>query len=347
MNLTTQYLGLTLKNPIVASASPLSRTVGSIEQLATAGASAIVLYSLFEEQLANKATPYAQYQEFSHEPRIRARAAFSAPSYSADPDDYFALIARAKRAVDIPIIASLNGITPGAWVKNARKIQEAGADALELNVYYIPVNRTITSAEVEDRYVTLLKQVKEVIDIPIAMKLSPFFSALPNFAQRLAEAGAQGLVMFNRYYQPDIEIDEADVAPRIRLSDSGEMRLPLRWVSLLYGRVDSDFAISTGVHTYKDVLKGVMAGAKVTMMASALLQNGAEHIGKVLQEMTQWLDRRGYESVYQIQGNLSHITTFNPDQMARTDYMQVLDSWGQVTVNWELTNSSGMRSKQE
>jgi dihydroorotate dehydrogenase (fumarate) len=346
MNLSTQYLGLTLKNPIVASASPLSRTVGSIEQLAVAGASAIVLYSLFEEQIEQKAATYAQYQEFGNESRKGGRAAFNTPSYSADPDDYFALIARAKKAVDIPIIASLNGITPGAWVNYAQSMQEAGADAIELNVYYIPVNHTINSAQVEDRYVSLLHDVRSVVTIPVAMKLSPFFTALPHFAQRLADNGAEGLVLFNRYYQPDIEIDDTDTAPRIRLSESGEMRLPLRWVSLMYGHINTDLAISTGVHTYKDVLKGVMAGAKVTMMASALLQYGVDHIETVLQEMRRWMERRGYESVYQIQGNLSHVATYNPEQMARADYMQVLDSWGQVTLHWELANSSGMRSKQ-
>lgn len=339
MNLTTQYLGLSLKNPIVASASPLSRTVGSIEHLATAGASAVVLYSLFEEQLAHKAATYARYQDFGR-----------GPSYSADPNDYFALIERAKRAVDIPIIASINGITPGTWVRNACQMQEAGADAIELNIYYIPVNREITSTDVEDRYLALLQQVKNAVTIPVAVKISPFFSALPNFTHRLANAGAAGLVLFNRYYQPDIEAamfatDELDHSPRIRLSDSTEMRLPLRWVSLLHGHVGADLAISTGVHTYKDVLKGMMAGAKVTMMASALLQNGVEHIGTVLQGVTQWLERHGYDSIYQVQGNLSRNDAYNPEQLERSDYMQVLDSWGQVTMHWELANSSGMRSK--
>ena len=339
MNLTTQYMGLTLKNPIVASASPLSRTVASIEQLAVAGAGAVVMYSLFEEQIIREQTLYSHYFDLGNESHAEAQTYLpQSPSYNADPDDYVRLVARAKKAVDIPIIGSLNGVSAGGWVKYAKEIQDAGADGLELKVYFIPANIAAEGAAVESRYFEILRQVKEVVRIPVAMKLHPFFSSLPHFACQLSKLGASGLVLFNRFYQPDIDLEHLEVTPHLRLSNSDELRLPLRWVSLLHGRIECDLAISTGVHNYKDVLKGLMVGAKVTMMASALLQNGASHISTVLAELTEWMETHEYESVQQMQGSMSHVLLANPESVLRTNYMQVLDSWGKVTAHWDQSS---------
>jgi dihydroorotate dehydrogenase (fumarate) len=328
-------MGLTLRNPIVASASPLSRTVGGIEQMALAGAGAVVLYSLFEEQIEHEQALFHHYLEMASESHAEALRYFpDAPGYSADPDDYLMLISRAKRAVDIPIIASLNGTTPGGWVKYAKQIQSAGADGLELNVYFIPANAEVAGADVENRYYEILSQVKDEVTLPVAMKISPFVSSLPYFARELSSRGANALVLFNRFYQPDIDLDRLEVTPHLRLSNSDELRMPLRWVSLLHGRVKSDLAISTGVHTHKDVLKGLMVGAKVTMMASALLHHGISHINGVLADLTEWLETREYESVKQMQGSMSYSNLSNPENVLRTNYMQVLDSWGKVNARW-------------
>lgn len=338
MNLSTQYMGLTLKNPVVASASPLSRTVGGIAQLATAGASAVVLYSLFEEQIMREQTLYSHYFDLGSESHAEAQHYLpQPPSYSADPDDYVKLISRAKRAVDIPIIGSLNGVTPGGWVKYAKEIQDAGADALELNVYFIPANIAADGGSVESRYFEILSQVRSEIKIPIAMKIHPFFSSLPHFARQLAKLGANGLVLFNRFYQPDVDLDHLEITPHLRLSHPDELRLPLRWVSLLHGRIDCDLAISTGVHSYQDVLKGMMVGAKVTMMASALLQNGPAYIASVLDGLIEWMEAHEYESIQQMQGSMSHVLLANPESVLRSNYMQVLDSWGKISAHWEPT----------
>ena len=327
MTLTTNYLGLPLKNPIVVSSCPLSHSVDSIRRLEDAGASAVVMYSLFEEQITfdsllldtNLRSGTNSYAEsLSYFPEMA--------TYNAGPDDYMNLIRRAKEAVDIPIIGSLNGVSAGGWTSYAGLIDEAGADALELNVYYIPTNVDLTGGEVENIYLDMLRQVKATVTIPIAMKLSPFFSSTANVAQRLVEAGASGLVLFNRFYQPDLNLETLEVAPHLVLSNSDELRLPLRWVAILYGRVLADLAITTGVHNGKDVLKGLMAGAKVTMMASELLQHGVRRIKETLDDIESWMQEHEYESVTQMIGSMSQQHCAEPAAFERANYMKTLGS---------------------
>jgi dihydroorotate dehydrogenase (fumarate) len=328
MNLTTNYLGMNLKNPIVASSSPLSHTVDSIRRLEDNGAAAVVMYSLFEEQIGFDSY-YIDYhltqgiesyaESISYFPDMR--------SYNVGPDEYMNLIRRAKDAVDIPIVGSLNGASVGGWTDYAALIEEAGADALELNVYYLPANPNVTGIEIEALYIDILSAVRQTINIPVAVKLSPFFSSVANMANRLADHGADGLVLFNRFYQPDFDLDNLEVAPRLVLSNSDDLRLPLRWVAILYGRVDADFAITSGIHTSCDVIKGLMAGAKVTMMASELLQNGVRRIGQVLNELVTWLTEHEYESVTQMIGAMSQKHCAEPAAFERANYMKMLQSY--------------------
>ncbi len=328
MDLTTTYLGLTLKNPIVPSSSPLSHTIDGIRRLEDEGAAAVVMYSLFEEQIEYESEMLDHYLSYGTDSFAEALDYFpEAESYNVGPDEYLNLIRRAKESVDIPIIGSLNGVSSGGWTEYAKKIQDAGADALELNVYYIPTNITITGAEVEQMYLDVLRDVKNTVTVPVAMKLSPYFSATANMAFRLAEAGADGLVLFNRFYQPDFDIDNLEVIPNLVLSRSRELRLPLRWIAILYGRVPLDLAITSGVHNHEDVLKGLMAGAKVTMMASALLRKGPGRIGKILKRMGKWMEENEYESVAQMQGSMSQQSIAEPAAFERANYMKVLQSW--------------------
>jgi dihydroorotate dehydrogenase (fumarate) len=328
MSLTTNYLGLVLRNPIVASSSPLSHSVDSIRRLEDAGASAVVMYSLFEEQitfdsfyvdhyLRSGSNSYAESLDFFPEMH----------QYNVGPDEYLNLIRRAKEAVDIPVIGSLNGVSAGGWVNYAGLIEDAGADALELNVYYVPTNINLAGQEVENIYLDMLRSVKRAVTIPLAMKLSPYFSSLGNIAKRLVDEGANGLVLFNRFYQPDLDLETLQVAPRLVLSNSNELRLPLRWVAILYGRLLADLAITTGVHTSEDVLKGLMAGAKVTMMASELLQNGVRRIKEILGEIESWMDEREYASVAQMIGSMSQQHCAEPAAFERANYMKTLDSY--------------------
>ena len=328
MNLSTNYLGLILKNPIVASSSPLSHTVDSIRRLEDAGAAAVVMYSLFEEQIGFDSY-YIDYhltqgidsyaESISYFPDMQ--------SYNVGPDEYMNLIRRAKEAVKIPIIGSLNGASVGGWTDYATLIEEAGADALELNVYYLPANPEVTGMEVEALYLDILSAVKQVVTIPVAVKLSPFFSSIANMASRLTDRGADGLVFFNRFYQPDFDLENLEVAPRLVLSNSNELRLPLRWVAILYGRLSADFAITSGIHTSQDVIKGLMAGANVTMMASELLQNGVGRIGQVLNELVTWLHKHEYESVVQMIGAMSQKHCAEPAAFERANYMKILQSY--------------------
>ena len=328
MNLTTNYLGLLLKNPIVASSSPLSHTVDSIRRLEDAGAAAVVMYSLFEEQIGFDSY-YIDYhltqgidshaESISYFPDMR--------SYNVGPDEYLNLIRRAKEAVDIPIIGSLNGASVGGWTDYASLIEDAGADALELNIYYLPTNIEISGLEVERLYLEILSAVREVVSIPIAVKLSPFFSSIANMASGLAQRGADGLVLFNRFYQPDFDLENLEVAPHLVLSNSDDLRLPLRWVAILYGRLSVDLAITSGIHTSHDAIKGLMAGARVTMMASELLQNGVRRIGQVLNELTTWLKEHEYESVMQMIGAMSQKHCAEPAAFERANYMKMLQSY--------------------
>jgi dihydroorotate dehydrogenase (fumarate) len=250
--------------------------------------------------------------------------------YNVWPDEYLNLIRLAKESVDIPIIGSLNGVSIGGWTNYAGLIEDAGADALELNVYYVPTNVEMTGREIEGMYLDMLRQVKSAVTIPVAMKLSPFFSSVSNMAKRMVSEGANGLVFFNRFYQPDFDLESLEVAPRLVLSNSNELRLPLRWVAILYGRVLADFAITTGIHNAEDVLKGLMAGAKVTMMASELLQNGVRRIKEILREMEIWMDEHEYESVAQMIGSMSQKHCAEPAAFERANYMKILDSYRPV-----------------
>lgn len=328
MNLTTNYLDLPLKNPIVASSSPLSHSVEGIRRLEDAGAAAVVMYSLFEEQIGFDSY-YIDYhltqgidsyaESISYFPDMQ--------SYNVGPDEYLDLIRRAKDAVKIPIIGSLNGASVGGWTDYASLIEEAGADALELNVYYLPTNPEISGIEVETLYLDILSAVRQVVTIPIAVKLSPYFSSIANMAGRLANHGADGLVLFNRFYQPDFDLENFEVTPRLVLSNSNELRLPLRWVAILHGRLAADLAITSGIHTSQDIIKGLMAGAKVTMMASELLQNGVRRIGQVLNELVAWLEEREYESVAQMIGAMSQKHCAEPAAFERANYMKMLQSY--------------------
>jgi dihydroorotate dehydrogenase (fumarate) len=328
MNLTTNYLGLLLKNPIVASSSPLSRNVDSIRRLEDAGAAGVVMYSLFEEQIGFDSY-YLDYhltqgiesygESISYFPDMQ--------SYNVGPDEYLNLIRRAKEAVDVPIIGSLNGASVGGWTDYALLIEEAGADALELNIYYLPANTAVTGNDVETLYLDILAAVREVVTIPVAIKLSPFFSSIANMASRLSELGADALVLFNRFYQPDFDLENLAVAPRLVLSNSSELRLPLRWVAILYGRVNADLAITSGIHTAEDVIKGLMAGAKVTMMASELLEKGVRRISQVVNDVVTWLSEHEYQSVTQMIGSMSQKHCAEPAAFERANYMKMLQSY--------------------
>jgi dihydroorotate dehydrogenase (fumarate) len=328
MDLATEYMGLKLKNPIVPSSSPLSHNVDSIRRLEDAGAAAVVMYSLFEEQIALESFSLDYYLDHGTESYAEARSYFpDMADYNVGPEQYVELIRRAKQAVDIPIIGSLNGITPGGWTDYARLIENAGADGIELNVYYIPTRLEQSGTDVEDVYIDILREVKQAVSIPVAMKLSPYFSSTANMVLRLSEWGANAIVLFNRFYQPDFDLETLEVTPRLVLSNAHEMRLPLSWVAILYGRVPLDFAITTGVHTYQDALKALMAGAKVAMMASELLQGGVKRIGEILHEMTEWMIEREYESVKQMIGSMSRQHVSDPQAFERANYMKMIGSY--------------------
>jgi dihydroorotate dehydrogenase (fumarate) len=328
VDLTTTYLGLSLPHPIVASASPLSATVDGICRLAEAGAAAVVLPSLFEEQIDDDANHLDHYLGYAADSFAEAISYFpEAEQYRIGPEEYLERIVKARAATDVPIIASLNGVSAGGWTDYAKLIEEAGAHALELNVYYIPTDLHLTGSNVEKMYLDVLKEVRQTVSIPVAMKLSPYFSATANMASRLADAGADGLVLFNRFYQPDFDLDSLTVTPHLVLSSGWELRLPLRWVAILHGRVPVDFAITSGVHSYEDALKAVMAGASVVMVASELLQHGIGRLGEIVHGMTVWMTEHEYESVAQMRGSMSQMCVAEPAAFERANYMKVLQSW--------------------
>lgn len=328
MTLTTNYMGMALKNPIVASSSPLSHNVDSIRRLEDAGAAAVVMYSLFEEQITFDSFYIDYYLTSGTDSFAESLTYFpEMQGYNLWPDEYMNLIRRAKEAVDIPIIGSLNGVSSGGWVDYAALMEEAGADAIELNVYYIPTNENLQGSEVENIYLETLRTVKSSVSLPVAMKLSPYFSSTANMAKRLVDEGANGLVLFNRFYQPDIDLETLEVVPRLVLSNSNELRLPLRWVAILYGRLLADFAVTTGIHSSQDVLKALMAGAKVTMMASELLQNGIRRINEIVEEVKLWMDEHEYESVSQMIGSMSQLHCAEPAAFERANYMKTLASY--------------------
>jgi dihydroorotate dehydrogenase (fumarate) len=328
MDLTTSYMGLQLKNPLVPSASPLSYSLDSMRRLEDAGASAIVMYSLFEEQIQHEAAELNHYLSYGTESFAEALSYFpEADLYNLGPEEYVELIHKAKRALSIPVIGSLNGISTGGWIDYARKIEEAGANGIELNVYYIPTDPRLTGQQVEDRYVEVLKAVKSTVHIPIAMKLSPYFSALANMAQRLDAAGANALVLFNRFYQPDIDLENLEVTPNVILSTPQAMRLPLRWIAILHKRIKASLAATSGIHTAHDVLKMLMAGADVTMLCSTLLRSGPGRIKEILAELQQWMIDHEYVSVTQMKGSMSQKSVADPAAFERANYMKALSSF--------------------
>jgi dihydroorotate dehydrogenase (fumarate) len=328
VDLKTTYLGLSLKNPIVASSSPLSERVETVQALEEAGVSALVMYSLFEEQINHETMELDYYLNKDVESYAEALSYFpEVGRYTLGPEVYIEQVKKLKAAVDIPIIGSLNGVSTGGWIDYAQKIEDAGADALELNLYYLPTDVNISSAELETAYVTLVNNVCTKVNIPVAVKLSPSFTALPNFTRQLVDAGAKGLVLFNRFYQPDFDLEALEVIHNLKLSSSKELRLPLRWIAILYGKVKADFALTSGVHKSSDVLKAMMAGAKVTMIASALLKKGPAKATKILVKLTSWMEEKEYESIQQMQGSMSQGAVADPSAFERANYMKVLNSY--------------------
>ncbi|MFA5838010.1 MAG: dihydroorotate dehydrogenase-like protein [Bellilinea sp.] len=328
VDLTTHYMGLKLKNPLVASASPVSKKLGGVRRLEDAGVSAIVMYSLFEEQIEYESRALDHFLNRGTESFAESLTYFpDMPQYNIGPESYLELINQVKQNVQIPVIGSLNGISTGGWVEYAKRIQEAGADGLELNIYNIPTDPAVTAAEVEDGYVELVRAVKSQVKIPLAVKLSPFFTSLPNLASRLSAAGANGLVLFNRFYQPDLDIETLEVVPNLVLSDSDELRLPLRWIAILRGRVKVDLALSTGVHTATDIIKALMAGANVAMTTSELLAHGVGRAAEMLTDLEKWMDEFEYGSVQKMIGSMCQTSVADPSTFERANYMKILQSF--------------------
>jgi dihydroorotate dehydrogenase (fumarate) len=327
-DLYTTYLGLSLKNPVVASASPLSKKIDRAKKLEQAGIAAIVMYSLFEEQIIQESLELDHY--LSRGTNAYPEALTYLPDggmYGVSPEKYLNQVTGLKKAVSVPIIGSLNGVSKGGWTNYAKKIQEAGADALELNLYYIPTDLEVTSNNIEDMQVELVAEVKSAISIPLAVKISPFVTSIPNFVKRLVDAGADGLVLFNRFYQPDFDLEELEIVHSLDLSTPTEMRLPLRWISILSGKIKTDFALTSGVHSHTDVIKAMMSGAKVTMMASSLLHNGEKSVGPILSELEDWMQQHEYQSIQQMQGSMSQKSVKEPAAFERANYMKVLGSF--------------------
>lgn len=325
MDLSTMYLGLKLATPLVVSASPLSRDIEGIRRLEDAGASAVVLYSLFEEQLRQEEMDLDFHLNAGTESFAESLTYFpQASEFYTGPEGYLNHIRKAKSAVKIPIIASLNGSTLGGWTKFAAEIERAGADAIECNIYYIPTDPKVAAADIETTYLDIVRAVKETVTIPVAVKLSPFFSNLANMAQRLDDAGADALVLFNRFYQPDIDLEELEIRPNVLLSTPQSLRLPLTWIGILHGRVRAGLAATGGVHGAEDVVKLLMVGANVTMMCSSLMRHGINHLRHVERELREWMEEHEYESVAQMQGSMSQLRCPDPGAFERAQYMRAV-----------------------
>ena len=328
IDLSTTYHGLKLKNPLVASSSPMCQDIGNIRRMEDAGAAAVVLDSLFEEQIDLESTDLDRFLSASSE--ISAESTTQLPELMhgvRGPDIYLKHIQKCKEAVKIPIVASLNGSTNGGWLHYARQMQEAGADALELNIYYIPVDPKVTGEQVEWQYIELVKAVKAEVNIPVAVKLGPYFSSMANMAQKLDGAGVDALVLFNRFYQPDFDLEALEVVPNLILSNSHELLLRLHWIAALYGSVKADLALTGGVHSATDVVKAMMAGAKVAMMTSALLKRGITFLDTISTELLIWMGEHEYESIQQMKGSMSRNSVPQPGAFERANYMKVLNSY--------------------
>jgi dihydroorotate dehydrogenase (fumarate) len=330
-DLSTTYLGLKLSSPLVPSASPLSKNIDTIKRMEDSGAAAIVMYSLFEEQINQESHELDYYLTHGAESYAEATSYFPEPKeFTLTPDQYLEHIRQAKEAVKIPIIGSLNGVSTGGWIKYAQKIEQAGADALELKIYFIPTDPLLSGMDIEYNLLDLVSDVRRHLKIPLAVKLSPFFTNLTSVVRRLDEVGVNGLVLFNRFYQPDIDLDSLEVTPRVTLSSPFSphaMRLPLRWIAILYGRVKADLAATSGIHNAQDVLKMLMAGATVTMMASELLSNGVDRLGAIRQDVTQWMEEHEYDSVAQMRGSLSQQAVKFPAAFERAHYMRAITNY--------------------
>ena len=328
IDLSTRYLGLPLTSPLVASASPLCESVDNIRAMEDAGAAAVVLHSLFEEQLDIESTHLDRHLTHGAESYAEALDYFpDLTGYNLGPDGYLEHVRRAKEAVEIPIIGSLNGVSTGGWIEFAKKIEQAGADALELNVYYVPTDPTLTSSEVERMYADLVRDVKQSVSIPVAVKLGHAFTAVANVARQLDAVGADGLVLFNRFYLPDFDLERLEVTPRLTLSSPHEVLLRLHWVAILYGHVRADLAVTGGVHGSAQVLKSMMAGARVAMMTSALLQHGIGHLARVRADVLEWMEAHEYASIAQMQGSMSYRSVAEPAAFERANYMKLLSSY--------------------
>jgi len=327
IDLSTRYLGLNLATPLVASASPLTKQLDGFRRLEDGGASAIVMHSLYEEEIEYDQLSHDHFLEYGTESFAEALDYVPFPQTSPGPDSYLELLQAAKKAVDVPIIASLNGDTPGGWTRYASMLEEAGADALELNIFFLGTDTETTGAEIEDRTVGILRDVRELIRIPVAIKMSTFYSSVANMAARLAAAGADGLLLFNRFYQPDVDLEEFEVLPRLTLSTPESARLAVRWIGLLHGAVPADLALTSGVHDANEALKGIAAGATVTMMTSEILKNGPQRFREIERDMVTWLEEKEYDSVAQLRGALSRRGVRDEDAFTRANYKATLDAW--------------------
>jgi dihydroorotate dehydrogenase (fumarate) len=327
MNLATTYLGLQLRHPVMPAASPLTNRLDTIRQLEDAGASAIVLASLFEEQVKLSQTQRLKFEHRLSETDPAEPLIEGSDAYAFGPEEYLEHIYRAKLAIDIPVIASLNARTHDTWIDYARRVQQAGADAIELNLYFLPTDPGVSAADIEDRMCDIVAAVRENTRLPLAVKISPFFSSLPHFAQRLARLGVQGLVIFNRFYQPDINVRFREVAPKLELSDSSELLLRLRWLAILRGRVPIGLCVTGGVHTPSDVLKSLLAGADTVQLASALLRYGPDHIRTLVNGLTTYLNEHRFHSLDELRGTLSLAHCPNPEAYERANYVHSLLFW--------------------
>lgn len=334
MDLSTTYMGLKLNSPLVPSAAtPLSKEVGMVRALEDAGASAIVMYSLFEEQIDHEAQELDHYLVRSTNSYPEALTYFpDLDHFNLGPDEYLTHLSKVKKAVDIPVIGSLNGVSVGGWTSYAKKIEQAGADAIEINLYFIPANQELSGRDVEQMYVDVLAEVKKAVNIPVAMKLSPYFSSLFDLAKQLDHAGANALVLFNRFYQPDIDLEDLEVRPNLLLSTNYEMRLPLRWIAILCGHLDLSLAATSGIHDGRSALKMLMVGADVTMLCSELLRHGPKRLTEIEKEMRQWMEDHEYDSVSMLKGSMSQRSCAEPAAFERANYMKTLQSYDRYRV---------------